>query len=85
MPRTPQAHVFGWDEEPADERPSEFMPVNSGYSVLSGYHVPRDMSRRAAQRRRGSGLGLAGVAVAFVVFLGASAVAIHQFAKLLHF
>lgn len=60
------------------------MPTTSGYSVLSGYHVPQELNRRAARRRSGSGMGLAGVVVAFVVFLGASAVAIHQFAKLLH-
>ena len=32
-----QPHVYGWDEEPADERPSEFAP-STGYSLLSGYH-----------------------------------------------
>lgn len=73
-------HVYGWDEEPADERPSEFVP-SSGYSALSGYHVPRELSARVAHRRRGG--GLTGLVIATLVLLVASGVAIQQFAKIL--
>jgi len=77
-------HPFGWDEEPADERPSEFMQ-STGYSVLSGYYVPGDLNARAAHRRRGQGLGFKTIVIAFVVFLGLSSVAIHEFGKLIRF
>jgi hypothetical protein len=76
-------HTFGWEEEPSDERPSEFM--STGYSVLSGYHLPQDLNARAARRRRGSGLGFKGLAVVFVVLLSLSGFAIHEFGKLVHF
>lgn len=75
-------HTYGWDEEPADERPSEFMQ-STGYSVLSGYHVPTELNARAARRRGGSGFGFKGVVIAVVVFLSLSTVAIHEFAKML--
>jgi hypothetical protein len=75
-------HVFGWDEEPADERPSEFMP-SSGYSVLSGYHVPRDLSARTARRRNGHGLGFKAVVVVCVALLGACGYATLHVARLL--
>jgi len=80
--QSPHTHVYGWDEEPADERPSEFMN-STGYSVLSGYHVPQDMTQRAARRRQGHGMGFKAVVVACVVLLGLSGVAIHAFVKLL--
>ncbi|CAG1016449.1 hypothetical protein BURC_01331 [Burkholderiaceae bacterium] len=73
-------HVYGWDEEPADERPSEFVPT-SGYSALSGYHVPRDLSARVSRRRRGG--GLTRLVIATLVLLVACGVAIQQFAKIL--
>lgn len=76
-------HTFGWDEEPADERPSEFMQ-STGYSVLSGYHVPRDLTARHARRRSGIGPGLKSLVVAFVVILGISGWAINEFGRLLH-
>jgi hypothetical protein len=75
-------HVYGWDEEPADERPSEFM-TSTGYSLLSAYHVPHDLSRRAARRRRG-GRGFPAVVIACIVLLLVCGVAIHAFVKLLH-
>lgn len=77
---TRRNHVYGWDEEPADERPSEFVP-SSGYSALSGYHVPRDLSARVSHRRRSG--GWAGVVIATLVLLLSSGVAIQQFAKIL--
>lgn len=39
------SHIYGWDEEPVDERPSEFSS-STGYSVLSGYHPMPDPPRR---------------------------------------
>ncbi|MBW8830964.1 MAG: hypothetical protein JF606_16360 [Burkholderiales bacterium] len=75
-------HIFAWDEEPAEERPSEFTHT-TGYSVLSGYHVPSELNARVARRRSGSGFGFKGLVIAIVVFLGLSAVAIHELAKLL--
>ena len=80
MPHHQNRHVYGWDEEPVDERPSEFVPT-SGYSALSGYHVPRDLSARVSRRRRGR--GLTGLVIATLVLLIASGVAIRQFAKVL--
>jgi hypothetical protein len=48
-----QSQIYGWDEEPAEERPSEFMQ-STGYSVLSGYHPMNDpMRSRRAQPRFG--------------------------------
>ena len=75
-------HVYGWDEEPADERPSEFVQ-STGYSVLSGYHHPSDLNARAARRRRGSGFGFKAVVAVFLVLLGLSGFAIHEAVKLL--
>lgn len=38
-------HIFGWDEEPAAERPSEFIPSTS-FSAESGYQsLPEAPSR----------------------------------------
>ena len=79
-----QDSIYGWEQEPADERPSEFRETSTGYSVLSGYHLPSDVNVRAARRRSGSGMGCKAIVVAFVVFLGLSGVAISQFVKFLH-
>jgi hypothetical protein len=76
-------HTYGWDEEPSDERPSEFME-STGYSLLTGYHVPTDLSARQARRRSGQGLGLKAIVLTFVIIIGASGLAIHQIGKLLH-
>jgi hypothetical protein len=46
-----QTQIYGWDEEPADERPSEFMQ-STGYSVLSGYHPMNDPLRRRRREPR---------------------------------
>jgi hypothetical protein len=45
-----QSQIYGWDEEPVDERPSEFSS-SSGHSLLSGYHTIGDPKRA----RRSSG------------------------------
>lgn len=46
-----QPHIYGWDEEPVDERPSEFMST-TGYSVLSGYHPMNDPVRSQRPKSR---------------------------------
>jgi hypothetical protein len=49
--KTRPTHVYGWDEEPVDERPSEFSST-TGYSVLSGYHPMNDPMRSSRSRSR---------------------------------
>ena len=77
------AYVFGWDEEPSDERPSEFAPT-TGYSALSGYHQPMDLSRRIAHRQSRAAAGLGRMAIAFIAIVGAAGYAMYLFAKLMH-
>ena len=45
------SQIYGWDEEPVDERPSEFSS-STGYSVLSGYHPMNDPLRKRPPRSR---------------------------------
>jgi hypothetical protein len=49
-----QSQLFGWDEEPVDERPSEFVPSRS-YSVLPGLEAIKapPMRRRRPPGRIG--------------------------------
>ena len=79
---THDAYVYGWDEEPADERPSEFAPT-TGYSAFSGYHQPTGLNRRVARRQGRSG-GLVRVAIVFVAILGVAGFAIYGVARMLH-
>jgi hypothetical protein len=79
---THNAYVFGWDAEPADERPSEFAPT-TGYSAFSGYHQPTGLNRRVARRQARSG-GLVRVAIVFVVILGIAGFAMYGVARMLH-
>jgi hypothetical protein len=80
---TRNAYVFGWDEEPADERPSEFAPT-TGYSALSGYHQPADLSRRVARRQGRRGRGLGRMAVVFIALVGAAGYAMYLYARLMN-
>lgn len=73
-----QTHVYGWEEEPADERPSEFLPT-TGLSALSGYHFPAGLNARTA-RRRGSRFGLASVLTVFVLLLVLSGFVMYRLA-----
>ena len=85
MPRPPdfqKTYVFAWDEEPHDERPSEFVQ-STGYSVLSGYHLPSDLNARAARRRKGAGFGFKSIVITCVVLLGLSGFAIYEATKYL--
>jgi hypothetical protein len=65
--------VFGWETEPRDERPSEFVP-STGYSALSGYYaMPDARSRGPSTRRRGHGPLLVLLASAAMIGLGVAA------------
>ena len=74
--------VYGWEQEPKDERPSEFRS-STGYSVLSGYHLSSELNARAAQRRRGTGMGFRTIVIVVLALLAVSGVAIHEMVKLL--
>jgi len=50
--RFKDTQVFDWEQEPHDERPSEFVP-STGYSQLSGYYATPDAAPRRRRRRRG--------------------------------
>ncbi|MFT3955507.1 MAG: hypothetical protein QM722_14275 [Piscinibacter sp.] len=45
--------VYDWETEPKDERPSEFAPSTTGYSLHSGFYVAPVVSARRS--RRGAG------------------------------
>jgi len=75
------AYVYGWDEEPTDERPSEFAPT-TGYSALSGFHHASDLNRRAAHRQGRSGFGR--LALVCAAILGVVGFVIYQYAKVIH-
>ena len=75
-----QHSVFGWEHEPKDERPSEFSQ-STGYSVLSGYHVPSDLNARAARRRSGNGIGFKAVVGVCLALLAVSGWAMHEVVK----
>lgn len=77
------AYVFGWDEEPSDERPSEFAPT-TGYSALSGYHQPMDLSRRIAHRQSRAAVGVRRMALVFIAIVGAAGFAMYMFAKVMN-
>lgn len=77
-----QPHIFGWDEEPVDERPSEFM-ASTGYSVLSGYH-PIDEPLRPLCAQRSSGrFGFKTLLVSCLAILALGACALAELAPLL--
>lgn len=43
--------IYSWDEEPVDERPSEFSST-TGHSLLSGYQSAIEPVRRSPRRSR---------------------------------
>lgn len=70
-PAFKETQIFGWDQEPKEDRPSEFIP-STGYSSLSGYYSMPDSAGVAVRgRRRGRFNGLI-VASLAVVGLGAA-------------
>ena len=74
------SQLYGWDSEPVDERPSEFMG-STGYSSLSGYHGLTDARRPA---RRTSRVGFKSLLAFGVLLLVAGGYALVQLAPLLH-
>lgn len=73
------SQLYGWDNEPVDERPSEFVP-STNYATLSGYHSSLDAPRRA---RRGSRFGLASVLTFALLVMAAGGWAIARYLPLL--
>ena len=69
--KTKQSHIYSWEEEPVDERPSEFSS-STGHSLLSGY-LPLDEPVRRQPARRRSGFKTLLVFCAVVIALGAFA------------
>jgi hypothetical protein len=76
-----QSQIYGWESEPADERPSEFMP-STGYAMLSGYHDPA-AARRAA-RRSSSRFGAKSLIAFSIAMLALGAYGLLKLAPLLH-
>jgi hypothetical protein len=74
-----QSQLYGWDSEPVDERPSEFMG-STGYSTLSGYHGLTDARR---PQRHTSRLGFKSVLAFSVVLLVAGGYVLMKLAPLL--
>lgn len=71
--------IYGWDSEPVDERPSEFMAT--GYSHLSGFHPQTEapLQRRASARI----FGLKTVLLVAFAVIGLGAIAIDRLLPLL--
>lgn len=67
-----ETQIYGWDEEPVDERPSEFSST-TGYSGLSGYQ-PLNAPVRTRQSRNRVGFKAVLLFCAFVLALGAFAI-----------
>lgn len=78
--RVKPSQIYGWDEEPVDERPSGFTST-TGYSVLSGYHPLNDTARRRVSHSR---FGLLSILVFCAIVLGAGVFAIVKLAPFLH-
>ena len=76
-----ESQLYGWETEPVDERPSEFMP-STGYATLSGYHSAIGAHRPA--KRAGSRFGLVSVLVFVLAVVTAGGWAIVNLAPLLH-
>ena len=74
-----RSQIYGWDEEPVDERPSEFSS-STGYSVLSGYHPMNDPGRRQASR---SHFGFKTLVASCVMLLALGGYALVKLAPLL--
>ncbi|MBC8055915.1 MAG: hypothetical protein H7Y61_05005 [Rhizobiales bacterium] len=74
------SHIYSWDEEPVDERPSEFSST-TGYSVLSGYHPMNDPARKPRYSR--SRFGFKTMVAFCVVMIALGGVALVKLAPLL--
>ncbi len=70
-------HIYDWDTEPVDERPSEFMNSTS-WSASSSFHPPVPVLRRAPSR-----FGFADVLIVAMTLLALGAFAIAKIIPLL--
>ena len=73
-------HLITWESEPADERPSEFMPT--GFSQFSGLHATS--GRMHSSRRRRPRFGLKSLVAFAIMALVLGAFAIERLAPMLH-
>ena len=71
-------HVFEWDDEPVDERPSEFVQSTS-YGSLSGYHT---QTLAPIRTRPQSLFGVKSLIAACVVILALAAFVLHRVAAM---
>jgi hypothetical protein len=71
--------IYGWDSEPVDERPSEFM--STGYSHLSGFYPQTEAPPR---RTKPSLFGFKSLVLAALAVIGLGAYAIDKLLPLLH-
>lgn len=74
------SQLFGWESEPVDERPSEFM--STGYSSLSGYHGISDAPR--LRTRSSSRFGFKSMLVFGTLMIVAGGYALLKIAPFLH-
>ena len=65
--------IYGWDSEPVDERPSEFM--STGHSQLSGFHAQTDSRPQPRAKTTTIGFKSLLLIALTVVGLGAAALA----------
>jgi hypothetical protein len=70
-----ETQVYGWEAEPKEERPSEFIP-STGFSSLSGYYAMPPDARIYRRRHSGSGGLKLLFAAAFVLALGTAALVV---------
>lgn len=75
-----QSQIFGWDEEPVEERPSEFAST-AGHSILSGYHSA--CVSATPPRHSQAHTGWVGVLLFCVVLFGLGVYGLVRFAPLL--
>jgi hypothetical protein len=73
------SQIYSWDEEPVDERPSEFSST-TGYSILSGYHPMNEPARTPRSRSR---FGFKAMLVFCAVILALGVIALMKIAPLL--
>ena len=81
MKQVKSSQIYGWAEEPVDERPSEFSST-TGHSVLSGYHSANDSLRARRSRPRGR-FGFKAMLVFCAVLLTLGGYALARLAPLL--
>ena len=73
------SQIYSWEEEPVDERPSEFSST-TGHSMLSGYHPMNDPAGPPRSRSR---FGFKSMLAFCAVILALGVIALMQIAPLL--